>query len=409
MIPTELQQMFEKMKRDSEKYVDERLVKLRNEMSLRDFYKSLEDIDYRLSTLERKNNLDHIANLELDYTNMNCDFPTVYNMLNNVYQRLATFEFSYKLRTLDFSLSEVISHASIIISEKDMKKNIVSLVSIEVRVTLIEEKASQTNQPVFQFKLPEHSVIKTFNVADEGLRFQVLERTFYDALRVIDSRLAVLEQKMNLYQISDLELDYLNTNCDYSIVSNIHKRLVTLEVSYKLRTAEGYYSPEFLVHALLINTNSIFSNENSMQKDINSLVPIEERITHIEKKALLISMAVNQYKPSIVLQQKPNKTIIAPKLQNDIIDDVVKKLSKEELWAANISLYGELLKQKALEYDTVLESKEEHGHIYTQYRNETLLEEQKREIIFEERKKLLQSKCSSCNRIPDNFGRCGCS
>ena len=94
MIPTELQQMFEKMKRDSENYVDERLVKLRNEMSLRDFYKSLEDIDYRLFTLERKNNLDHIANLELDYTNMNCDFLTVYNMLNNVYQRLATFEFS---------------------------------------------------------------------------------------------------------------------------------------------------------------------------------------------------------------------------------------------------------------------------------------------------------------------------
>lgn len=151
MIPEEIQQMLQKYKRDAENYVDERLVKLGNEIKLGLFYDSLREIGCRLSTLERKNNLYHIAELELDYSTKNCDYPTIHNILNNVYQRLATLEFSYKLRTMEFSFFEVISHASIISYEKDMQKKIDSLVPIENRITQVEKKASQSNLNVTQY------------------------------------------------------------------------------------------------------------------------------------------------------------------------------------------------------------------------------------------------------------------
>lgn len=137
--------MLEKYKRDAENYVDKRLVKFTNEINLSEFYDSLRDIDSRLSTLERKNNLNHITNLELDDAKKNCDYPTVHNILNNIYQRLATLEFKYKLREIEFYLFEVIFHASYISNEKDMQKNIDSLTPIKVRITHIEKKASQSN------------------------------------------------------------------------------------------------------------------------------------------------------------------------------------------------------------------------------------------------------------------------
>lgn len=153
MIPEEIQQMLEKYKRDAENYVvDERLVKIGNQIKLGLFYDSLREIDYRLSTLERKNNLYNIAELELDYSARSCDYPTIHNMLNNIYQRLATLEFSYKLRTIEFSLSEVISHASIIAYEKDIQKNTNSLVPIKNRIAHVEKKVWKNNLPVNQYK-----------------------------------------------------------------------------------------------------------------------------------------------------------------------------------------------------------------------------------------------------------------
>jgi hypothetical protein len=125
---------------------------------------------------------------------------------------------------------------------------------------------------------------------------------------------------------------------------------------------------------------------------------IEQHDVRIEKQDVRMSAQNKNCYTSSAETNMNNKKIVAPSGHNEIQDRVIKNQSKKDRPRAKEAVSGEMSRKRLADYDL-----KQHKV------NQELLNLQHKHKVEEERKRLIKSICSACNRIPDIFGRCGCS
>ncbi|MCM3790804.1 hypothetical protein M3221_20880 [Domibacillus indicus] len=214
---------------------------------------------------------------------------------------------------------------------------------------------------------------------------------FLEYLLSISTRLLNLETLKTTprqsFRESDLRHAKWNRHNLFKILFNIHSRLSDLQ------NKDPFNRNDFSDAAS--RADQIYEKKN-YDRMAGVLILLNIHLQLLEREAGHFQPS-NDSPPAVKLSR--HKTTVARSIQSEVIDNAAKTLSKEEPLGAKGTGYG-WKSARGFEYNVNFSS---------ELSNRALLHLQYENKLHNKRRELIRSKCGACGRIPDDFGRCGCS
>jgi len=248
------------------------------------------------------------------------------------------------------------------------------LVSVYTQISMFED-ITQKNQ-YKDFYMPSGESF--FQIGK--IMVEDIEKIF-DTLIPIHVRLSALEIAINDLDFEDIDEEVVKEVADDSI-DEVSPTIIAMLNRFKEQNT-NYIDTLFAKDTQLV----------AMQTSV-----IEQHDVRIEKQDVRMSAQNKNCYTSSAERNMNNKKIVAPSGHNEIQDRVIKNQSKKDRPRSKEAVSEEMSRKRLADYD-----------LKQQNVNQELLNLQHKHKVEEERKRLIKSICSACKRIPDSFGRCGCS